>query len=68
MPSFTPEQQAFIRQVAFEVAPIILKRHVESCPWGQKMRKFIWVGIGIGITLSLLGITTIPQLVGWLAR
>lgn len=68
MASFTPEQKAFIREVVFEAAPIIVESHVHNCPWGKKVSRLFWIGIGIGIGLSLLGITTIPDLVAWVGH
>ena len=60
MSSFTPEQKAFIREVVFEAAPTIVKAHVDSCPWGRKMMKFVWMAAGAGIVLTLLGVVTVP--------
>ena len=58
--SFTPEQRAFIREVVFEAAPTIVRMHVDSCPWGRKVMRFIWMAAGAGVVLTILGIATIP--------
>ena len=58
--SFTPEQKAFIREVVFEAAPTIVKTHVDSCPWGRKLARMVWVGIGASAVLTFLGLTTLP--------
>ena len=68
MASFTPEQKAFIKDVVNEAMPTIIKRHVDSCPWGKQMSKFIWIGIGMGITMSIMGIATIPQFIQWIGK
>lgn len=60
--SFTPEQQAFIREVVFIVTPTIITSHMEACKWGKKIVKFIYIGLGMGICLTLLGLTTVPRI------
>jgi len=62
MVSFTPEQKSFIRQVVFEAAPFIIEAHVNSCPWGRKMNKLMWIGIGVGVSLTFFGLTTFAGL------
>jgi hypothetical protein len=59
---FSEDEKVFIKEIIFEAYPYFIQQHIDSCPWGKKMVKFIWVGVGIGITLSLLGITTIPAM------
>ena len=61
--SFTPEQKAFIREIAFEIMPMAIESHINSCPWGKKVTRFIWIGIGIGFSLTLIGATTVGELV-----
>lgn len=68
MASFTPEQKAFIREVVFEAAPVIVKAHTETCPWGKKISKAMWVGAGIGIGLTLLGVATVQDLWAWISH
>jgi hypothetical protein len=62
--SFTVEQQAFIREVVFEAVPVILERHIQSCPWGRRMTRFIFTGIGIGVGLTIAGFTAIANILG----
>ena len=63
---FSDDEKIFIKDVLYEAYPHFIQQHIESCPWGKKMTKFIWVGAGIGFTLTMLGMTTIPAFVKWL--
>lgn len=64
--SLTEGDKAILREAMFEAMKEFFTEqmsvHIETCPWGRKMSRFIWVGIGIGVTMSLLGVTTIPGL------
>ncbi len=59
MTDFTETQKAFIRQVAYEVVskalPALIAAHVNSCPWGLKLRRVLTLGVGIGIGTGLVG-------------
>ncbi|MFA5706757.1 MAG: hypothetical protein WDA41_10420 [Candidatus Neomarinimicrobiota bacterium] len=66
MASFSEEQKALIRQITFEVYDVIIERHEGSCKWGKKIQKMFWIGVGMGIALSLLGIKTIQGLVAFI--
>jgi hypothetical protein len=68
MSSFTPEQKAFIRQVVEEAAPHIIDRHVQTCPWGRKISRMLWIGVGIGITCTILGIGTAREFLAMIQR
>jgi len=52
--SFSPEQKAFIREVAREIIPEAIDAHVESCPWGKKLTRAFWVGIGLATGIGML--------------
>lgn len=58
MPSFTPEQKAFIREIVHEVFEVVIERHVQACPWGKKMMRGLWFALGIGVGSGLLGFGT----------
>jgi len=60
--SFTPEQRAFIQEVVREVTPEILRQHVESCPWGRRLMRVFWVGVGIGVGTGMLGGVSVAQI------
>jgi hypothetical protein len=53
MGDFDANQKAFIRQVAQEVLeavlPKIIAAHVNSCPWGKKFNKVVYIATGIGL-------------------
>jgi len=62
VPSFTPEQKSFIKEVVHEAAPIIIDAHVDSCPWGKKLDKAFWFVIGISIGTGLITVTTVAAI------
>ena len=62
MPTFSPEQQAFIRELAYEIADIVIERHVHTCPWGQKMTRAFWLALGIGVGSGVLGVIGLKSL------
>jgi hypothetical protein len=43
------------KELAFKVTEEVLNTHVKTCPWGQKMTKFIFFWSGICVACSLIG-------------
>ena len=66
MANWTDEQKAFIRQIVFEAAHTFLEQHVNSCPWGRKLSRLVWIGVGILVCLGVLGLGSLPQLISFL--
>ncbi len=64
--SFTAEQKAFIRELAAELLPHWQAAHVKSCPWGQRLKKYVYIGTGVAVCLALLGVRNVPDLFHWL--
>jgi len=56
------DKRRFVREVVQEAVPAVMEAHVNACPWGKRVTKFTWIGVGILICLSILGISTAPQL------
>ena len=50
------------REILREVLPTIIAAHVNACPWGRRLNKFLWMAMGAGAALGALGVTTIPSL------
>ncbi|MBE3040795.1 MAG: hypothetical protein IMZ62_18515 [Chloroflexi bacterium] len=72
MPIFTENDKAMIRQIAVEVCTVFTKQleeliteqiemHTLKCP----LKKFVWIGVGLGIAGVVLGIKTLPDIVKW---
>jgi hypothetical protein len=61
--SFNDEQKAFIREVVHLSMLEFIKIHIQICPWGKKLSKMLWVGMGIGMGLTLIGIKAMPDLI-----
>ncbi len=57
-------EKAYIREIAFEVGEVILRRHVESCPVAKKITKYIWLAVGISIGAGFGGGLTIAKVIG----
>ncbi len=59
---FSQEQQALIRQVAFEAAEKTVERfsalHIESCPYGKRIERFRWTLTGVAIAFGIMGAAT----------
>jgi hypothetical protein len=72
---FSENDKAMIRQIAYEVCGVFTKQlevlivdriedHKQKCP----LKKFVWIGMGLGIGLAVLGIKTIPDIISWINR
>lgn len=55
MPPFTDEQKALIRETARIIWDELRQDHIETCPWGLKLRRMKWTAIGIGLGLVFMG-------------
>jgi len=57
---FSPEQEAFIRQVADEVvaraAPALIELHSAKCPWGATVQRWKYMAIGMVIMAGVAGV------------
>jgi len=53
------EQRALTREIAFEVAEITIKRfeqvHIQTCPWGRKLSRWMWIAFGVALGLGVAG-------------
>jgi len=71
--NFDDNEKAMIRQIASEVTATFEKdlvdviaaaveRHADNCKAAERIRQFVWIGIGMLLALSVLGISTLPKL------
>jgi hypothetical protein len=51
----TDEEKAYLREIAFEVADTVIRRHVDSCPYGKKLERLVALALGIGIGTGVIG-------------
>ena len=63
MKPLTEEEKAYLHSIVYEVAPDIIKRHVESCPFGRKLTAIVYIAIGLGLGLGVLSGGTILAIV-----
>ena len=70
---FNENEKAMIRQIAWEVAAAFksdlvdlvagaVQNHASKCKAAQRVRQFVWIGVGMLLALSVLGISTLPKL------
>ena len=69
---FTPDQEAFIERVAYEVVekagPRLIKMHLLACPHGRAITKWKWVTIGVAIGCGVTGLAGGLSMAGLVAR
>ena len=55
MRTLSDEEKAYWREIASEVADVVVKQHVESCPYGKTLTAWQYLLKGIGIGAALAG-------------
>ena len=64
--NWTEADKALIHLIAFEVAEIVLKRHVENCPVWKRIQRAFWWGTGFGAAVAVLGARSLPEIIEWI--
>ena len=56
MTELSEGDRAIIREITFEVWKLVLSQHIQTCPYGQKMKNVKWVLVGVALGFGASGL------------
>ena len=59
---FSVTEQAFIRQLVYEVVNTMMRGDAPPCRFGRKMERLLWIVVGFSVGSGVLSITAIARI------